>query len=200
MKTLTIFTLLVLTLVSCSKNGDDRIAEQENIRAQEQVNAENDNRTVLSAGPEKELNRIKNFMKAVKGEYKTAIEIMSIPLDIFVDIVPSKEIVFYDRVRNVEEIQAELNELSLTIKVLIENPNIPNSGSTCIFEGHKPDTKNGIMKLIKDGCKNTFVLGLDETTNPTDITTASQTYIDTLSGYLSTGVSSTKHKFSLERL
>ena len=198
MKTLPFFILLLL--VSCSKNGDDRIAEQETIRAQEQVNAENDNRTVLSAGPEKELNRIKYFMKAVKGEYRTNIEIMSIPLDIYIDILPSKEIVFYDRVRNVEEIQAELNELSLTIKVLIENPNIPNSGSTCIFEGHKPDTKNGLMKLIKDGCKNTFVLGLDGATEPTDITTGTQTYVDTLSGYLSTGVSSKKHKFSLERL
>ena len=198
MKTLPIFILFAL--ISCSKNGDNRIAEQENIRAREQVNAENDNRSVLSAGPERELNRIKNFMQAVKGEYKTSIEIMRIPLDLYIDILPSKEIIFYDRVRNVEEIQAELNELSLTIKVLIENPNIPNSGSTCIFEGHKPDTKNGIMKLIKDGCKNTFVLGLDESTDPTDITTAAQTYVDGLSGYLSTGVSSTKHKFSLERL
>ena len=198
MKTLPIFILFAL--ISCSKNGDNRIAEQENIRAREQVNAENDNRSVLSAGPERELNRIKNFMQAVKGEYKTSIEIMRIPLDLYIDILPSKEIIFYDRVRNVEEIQAELNELSLTIKVLIENPNIPNSGSTCIFEGHKPDTKNGIMKLIKDRCKNTFVLGLDESTDPTDITTAAQTYVDGLSGYLSTGVSSTKHKFSLERL
>ena len=89
--------------------------------------------------------------------------------------------------------------LTLTIKVLIENPNVANSGSTCIFEGHRPNTKKGLMKLIKEGCKNTFSLSLDKNTKPADITSNTQSYIDYLSGHLSTGVSSKVHNFKLER-
>lgn len=200
MKTLFILSLIILSAVSCSKGGDDRLAEQENIKAREQVNAENENRRRLSEGPEKELNEIKYFMRSVEGEYKASIEISGIPLDVYIEIIPSKEIVFYSRLRTSEEILADKQQLTLTVKALIENPNVPNSGSTCIFEEHRPDVKKGNMKLIKEGCKNTFRLTLGEGTNISDITTNRQDYVDQLSGTLSTGVSSQKYELTLERL
>jgi hypothetical protein len=200
MKNIIIISTIILSVISCSKGGDDRLAEQESIKAKEQVNAENENRRELSTGPEKELNEIKHFMNAVEGEYKGSISISNIPLDVHLEIIPSKEIRFYKRIRTVSEIQADRKELTLTIKALIENPNVPNSGSICIFEGHRPNTKKGLMKLIKDGCNNTFRLGLDSKTRPSDITSNRQVTVDSLEGSLSTGVSSTKHSLMLSRI
>lgn len=199
MKNLIVLTMILLSLASCSKGGDDRIAEQEDIKARQQTSAENDNRRILSKEPENELNEIKYFMKAVEGRFKGSIEISSIPLDIYIEIVPSMEIKFYDRVRTLEEIRTNKEKLSLKIKTLIENPNVPNSGSICVIEGHNPDTKKGLMILIKEGCKNTFRLGLNDDTNPSDITSNNQDYVDLLSGSLSTGVSSTIYNFKLKR-
>ena len=43
MKNIVIIILLSLTLYSCSKGGDERLKEQESIRSQEQINAQNEN-------------------------------------------------------------------------------------------------------------------------------------------------------------
>jgi hypothetical protein len=200
MSKLLVLSIIILSIVSCSKGGDERVAEQESIRATEQVNAENENRRRLSEGPEQELNGIKYFMRSVEGEYKTSIEISGIPLDVYIEIIPSKEIVFYSRIRTSDEILADKQQLTLTVKALIENPNVSNSGSTCIFEEHRPNIKRGQMKLIKEGCKNTFRLSLGEGINVSDIITNRQEYVDQLIGSLSTGVNSKKYDLVLERL
>jgi hypothetical protein len=200
MSKLLVLSIIILSIVSCSKGGDERVAEQESIRATEQVNAENENRRRLSEGPEQELNGIKYFMRSVEGEYKTSIEISGIPLDVYIEIIPSKEIVFYSRIRTSDEILADKQQLTLTVKALIENPNVLNSGSTCIFEEHRPNIRRGQMKLIKEGCKNIFRLSLGEGINVSDIITNRQEYVDQLKGSLSTGVNSKKYDLLLERL
>ena len=39
MSKLLVLSIIILSIVSCSKGGDERVAEQESIRATEQVNA-----------------------------------------------------------------------------------------------------------------------------------------------------------------
>lgn len=192
MKKILLLLIASFVLVSCSKGGDDT-------KARLQVDAEDRNRRELNVAPEKELNEIKYFMKAVEGEYKGSIEISTIPLDVYIEIIPSKEIRIYDRDRTASEIQSDRDELTLTVRALIENPNVPNSGSTCIFEKQRPDINKGILKLIKENCNNSFRLGLGEGVRASDITSNNQVYIDSLSGSLSTGVSSKKHKLKLMR-
>ena len=60
MNKIMIMVLTVLTLMSCSKNGDDRIAEQEGIRSREQVEAQNNNQREWSEKMEKRISQLEN--------------------------------------------------------------------------------------------------------------------------------------------
>ena len=199
MKKIIILSLIITALTSCSKGGDDRIAEQENIRAREQVNAENDNRRVLSEGPEKELNKLKYFMLAVTGEYKGVVTISGMQMTVYVDIYPENEIFFYDRIRTPDEVLQEKSLMFLTVNTIVENANIPNSGTSCSFFEHRPNINKGLMKLANEGCKNKFQLNLNTEIDPIDIISNREQYVDQLIGHLLTGLDSHKYKIILER-
>ena len=186
--------------VSCSKGGDDRLAKQEEIRAREQVEAGNNNQRSLNAGAEKELNEMKSFMQAVEGEYSGFVEISNTPLEMYFEIVPSMPIQYYDRLRTREEIQFEKENLTLSIRVLLENPHVQNSAVTCVVENYRPLHQRGLITLVKEGCKNRISLSLTGEDDLSDILTRRQVSVGTLKGSISTAVSSQKYNFKLERL
>ena len=200
MKNLILLVTITLLILSCSKGGDDRLAQQEGIRAQEQVNTENENRRRINEGAEKELDTVKHFMEAIRGEYKGDVEILDSSYDVYVDVTASMPIYYYSRLRTKEEIQFEKEELTLTVRVLIENPLVPNSAVSCIVEGHRPNVTQGFMKIIKEGCNNTLKLSISKDDDLNDINSGRQLSVGDLVGTLSTGVSSKKYKITLKRL
>jgi hypothetical protein len=200
MKQLIILLLVTISIISCSKGGDGRLAQQEGIRAQEQINTENENRRRINEGAERELDTVKHFMEAVRGEYKGDVEILGSLYDIYVDVTASMPIYYYSRLRTKEEIQFEKEELTLTVRVLIENPSVPNSAVSCIIEDHRPNVNEGFMKIIKEGCNNTLKLFISKNDDLDDINSGRQLSVSNLVGSLSTGVSSKKYQIILKRL
>jgi hypothetical protein len=75
MRNILIIFISSLTLLACSKGGDDRLAEKENIKARQQLDAANENRRVLNEGAERELNELKFIMKTIEGKYKGSLTI-----------------------------------------------------------------------------------------------------------------------------
>ena len=195
-----ILSLSILSVISCSKGGDDRVSEKEGIRADRQVEAENANRRVLNQGAEKELNELKHFISAVEGRFGGEVQLHESLFDVIVEFIPSMPIRFYNRVRNVEEIQYEKENLNLTVKVVVSSRRIENNAFTCVFEGHQPDIERGLMNLVRENCPNSLVLKLSADTSPSDVRTNRVNYVPSLRGTFSTRNSSTNFPIVLERI
>ncbi len=212
MKLLALLTLTI-SLFSCSKNGDGRIAEQEDIRAREQVEAQNENQENWSRKMEKDLNERKHFIKAIEGVFSGELTVENIDFDIKAEIASSIPIVFSDRSRTLDEINYELENLALNLHIKLENPRVPNSAVSCTIEGYKPDVEKGLIKIISESCRNIFKLFLSDdlaNTEPVVVSnratelarSASQneiTQIDILSGSFESSVSTTEYQFKLQR-
>lgn len=209
---MTILTLLLI--VSCSKGGDERLAEKESIKSREQVEAENENQREWAEKMEKDLNQRKHFIQAVEGKFEGDLTVSGIDFNITANMISSIPINFSDRVRTLDEINYELENLTLTVNVKMENPRIPNSGVSCTIEGHRPDIKNGIIKMISDSCKNIFRLSLSDTLkrlSAAQIKRKSKVLakevienrldqIDILDGIFESSTSTQEYKFKLKRI
>ena len=199
MKTL-ILIFCSLSLIACSKGGDDRVSEKEGIRAERQVEAENENRRVLNQGAERELNELKHYISAVEGRFGGEVQLAESIFDLTVELTPSMPIRFYDRVRNIEEIQFEKENLNVTVKIILESRRIENNAFTCVFEGHQPDIERGLMNLVRESCPNSLILKLSSDTSASDIRTNRVNYVRYLRGTFSTRNSSRMFPILLERI
>lgn len=213
MNKIMIMGLTVLTLMSCSKNGDDRIAEQEGIRSREQVEAQNNNQREWSEKMEKDLNERKYFIKAIEGIFSGELTVENIDFIIQAEVASSIPITFSDRTRTLDEINYELENMALNLHIKLENPRISNSAVSCTIEGYKPDVEKGLIKIISESCKNIFKLMLADDLSVTDTNVVNSrarslaqsirqnemSQIDILSGIFESSVSTTKYKFTLKR-
>lgn len=214
MKKILILTLTIISLVSCSKGGDDRLAEQENIRSKEQINAQNENQQEWAEKMEKDLNERKYFIKAVEGTFSGDLTVDEIDFIIKAELSPSIPIAFSDRTRTLEEINYELENMALNLHVKLENPRVSNSAVSCTIEGYKPDIEKGLIKIISESCKNIFKLMLSDDLDQIDRSVLSNraralarsarsneiSQIDILSGVFESSVSTKEYQFKLKRL
>jgi hypothetical protein len=212
MKLLAILTI-IFSLFSCSKNGDSRIAEQEDIRAREQVEAQNENQLDWSRKMEKDLNKRKYFIKAIEGVFSGELTVENIDFFIKAEIASSMPIIFSDRSRTLDEINYELENLALNLHIKLENPRVSNSAVSCTIEGYKPDVKKGLIKIISESCSNIFKLFLsDDLGNMEPVAVRDRasalarsasrneiTQIDILSGSFESSVSTSEYQFKLKR-
>ena len=101
MKNLIIILPCVL-LLSCSKGGDDRLAEQADIQAREQYQAQNENQKMWAEKMEDDLNKRKRFIQAIEGDFFGEVDVQNISFDINARFVSSIPIAFPSRVRTLE--------------------------------------------------------------------------------------------------
>ena len=209
-----IYLILMIVIVSsCSKGGDDRLAEQEGIKAREQLQAENANQRQWADKMEEDLNRRKNFFKAIEGEFEGDVEVENIQFSIAAKFIPSIPIEFYNRTRTLDEINYEIQNLNLNLNIKIENPRAANSAVSCTIEDYKPDYNNGQIYVISEACKNIFHLILtDDLSNiplvesrsrartiARDVISGGATSIEFLDGVFESSVSSKKYRFKMKR-
>jgi hypothetical protein len=213
MKNTILALMSVMIFVSCSKNGDNRIAEQENIRANEQVEAQNENQNEWAQKMEKDLNERKFFIRSIEGVFAGEMSVGDMDFLVKAEMVSSLPIVFSDRTRTLSEINYELENLALNLHVKLENPRVPNSAVSCTIEGFKPDIKKGLIKIISESCKNIFKLYLTDDLSVSEqsvIETRARilaqsarlneiTQIDFLSGTFESSVSTKEYAFKLQR-
>tara|TARA_Y100000768_G_scaffold316879_1_gene252033 strand:- start:806 stop:1450 length:645 start_codon:yes stop_codon:yes gene_type:complete len=213
MKKLIMFLTLTTLIVSCSKNGDDRIAEQEEIRTREQIEAQNENQKEWAEKLEKDLNDRKRFIKSIEGRFNGIIDVRESTFEIQAKFISSIPIEFSNRVRTLDEINYELQNLNLNLFVKLENPRVSNSAVTCVVEGYRPDIKNGLINIITESCKNSFTLSIS---NSLETLTSDQRRMDSralanqvlsgavdivefIQGDFEPSTSSQKFKFQLRR-
>jgi len=213
MKKIIIVLMTICSFVSCSKNGDERIADQEDIRARQQVDAQNENQNEWARKMEKDLDERKYFIKAIEGSFSGELTVDDIDFYIKAEMVSSLPIILSHRTRTLNEINYELENLALNLHVKLENPRVANSAVSCTIEGYKPDIKKGLIKIISESCKNIFQLMISDDLNleeesvirsRAEILAESARHneisqINILSGIFESSVSTKQYKFKLKR-
>ena len=213
MKNLIIILPCVL-LLSCSKGGDDRLAEQADIQAREQYQAQNENQKMWAEKMEEDLNKRKRFIQAIEGDFFGEVDVQNISFDINARFVSSIPIAFPSRVRTLDEINFELQNLKLNLFVKLENPRVPNSAVTCVVEGYRPDVNKGVINIITESCKNSFHLSISDSTLDVrsdearlkdsrslaaQVTSGSVSRVEKVQGVFESSTSNQKFKFQLRR-
>ncbi|MBC76169.1 MAG: hypothetical protein CME64_09150 [Halobacteriovoraceae bacterium] len=213
MKNLIIILPCVL-LLSCSKGGDDRLAEQADIQAREQYQAQNENQKMWAEKMEEDLNKRKRFIQAIEGDFFGEVDVQNISFDINARFVSSIPIAFPSRVRTLDEINFELQNLNLNLFVKLENPRVPNSAVTCVVEGYRPDVNKGVINIITESCKNSFHLSISDSTLDVrsdearlkdsrslaaQVTSGSVSRVEKVQGVFESSTSNQKFKFQLRR-
>ena len=73
---------------------------------------------------------------------------------------PTIHVVDTNRVRTLEEIQDDLNNLFLIAEVKISDLEGSIGAPGCVFQRVKPDIMSGIVRLIDSGCGNTYMVSV----------------------------------------
>tara|TARA_Y100001936_G_scaffold253695_1_gene320141 strand:+ start:2097 stop:2738 length:642 start_codon:yes stop_codon:yes gene_type:complete len=209
-----IIILPCVLLLSCSKGGDDRLAEQADIQAREQYQAQNENQKMWAEKMEEDLNKRKRFIQAIEGDFFGEVDVQNISFDINARFVSSIPIAFPSRVRTLDEINFELQNLNLNLFVKLENPRVPNSAVTCVVEGYRPDVNKGVINIITESCKNSFHLSISDSTLDVrsdearlkdsrslaaQVTSGSVSRVEKVQGVFESSTSNQKFKFQLRR-
>ena len=122
--------MMSLSLFACSKN-DDRMKEKAAIESESstasQLRVENENLANKAEKMEKDLAKKNRFYQALKGTYEGTMTTNLGTTKVSIDFSPSKSIFPVTRVRQLEEIASDLNELFLTAHVVQSDPNNPNA-------------------------------------------------------------------------
>lgn len=161
MKNSFIFLVLLIS-VGCSQ-GDDRLKEKAKLEGESQLNVENSNLAQKAEAMEKDLTRRHRFYQAVKGVYEGSISTNIGSFNIRITLTPSLAPLNVNRVRQLEEIASDLNNLTLNTQVVQWDPNNSNASVGCPGTAVKPDLEKGeIVIPSSDACKNLYIIKITD--------------------------------------
>ena len=153
------------TLIACSKN-DDRMKEKAALEGESSttsaVRVENDNLAKKAEKMEADLTKRHRFYQAIKGIYEGDIKTNLGSFRIRLTLTPSLAPVPVNRVRQLEEISADLNNLSLNAQVVQWDPNNANSAVGCRMSGIRPDIIKGELAISTETCPNLYLIKVGE--------------------------------------
>jgi pyruvoyl-dependent arginine decarboxylase (PvlArgDC) len=159
-------TLLVLvfawTLTACDKTGSTD-GTKERATAQEEANKEVENRNLAEKAKkmEAELWRRNRFYVGLANDYTGDFKIKETNFKIKMTFNPTLNLVETDRVRTLQEIQEDINNLFLSAQVLISVPKDQDSFG-CIFEQAKVDLNRGVIQLVSNQCGNMYSIKFND--------------------------------------
>ncbi len=163
-KTICLFAIFS-TLIACSKN-DDRLKEKAALESESsttsQVRVENDNLAAKAEKMEQDLAKRHRFYQAVKGSYEGDIRTSLGTFNIRITLTPSLAPTPVNRVRQLEEIASDLNNLNLNAQVVQWDPNNTNSAVGCRMSGVKADIVKGELAISTESCPNLYLIKITE--------------------------------------
>lgn len=183
--------MMSLSLFACSKN-DDRMKEKAAIESESstasQLRVENENLANKAEKMEKDLAKKNRFYQALKGTYEGTMTTNLGTTKVSIDFSPSKSIFPVTRVRQLEEIASDLNELFLTAHVVQSDPNNPNAAVGCAGIKVVDDIPKGELTISSATCPNLYKIKVTERGFSASVAeneeTASRVARDVLAGYL----------------
>lgn len=161
-----IWTLAFLSVLgACSKN-DDRMKEKAALESESsttsQVRVENDNLAQKAEKMEKDLSSRHRFYQAAKGSYEGDISTNIGNFKIRITFTPSLSPIPVSRIRQLEEISSDLNNLSMSAQIIQWDPNNANSAVGCRMSGIKADIIKGELAVSTESCPNLYRVKVTE--------------------------------------
>lgn len=155
----------ILTIVSCSKD-DNRLKQKAALEgessSQSQVRVENANQSAKAQQMEKDLNRRHRFYQAVKGMYEGEISTNFGTFNIRITLNPSLAPMNHNRVRQLEEISADLNNLMIQAQILQWDPKNEATAIGCRVSNIRPDIEKGTLAISTESCPNLYNISITD--------------------------------------
>lgn len=190
MKHIFILSLLSLLTVSCSK-GDERLKEKARIEGDTLRDVENSNLAQKAESMEKDLARRHLFYQAIKGNYEGTISTNAGTFNIRITLTPSLPPIRVNRVRQLEEISSDLNNLMLNTQVVQWDPNSSISAVGCRVSNVRPDIEKGELAISHESCPNLYLIKIADRGGSTSSNTIASwvlsgdmSEVDSLSGQI----------------
>jgi hypothetical protein len=152
-----------ILLTGCADQSVEKFKER-GVAEQEGSNkAENENLAKKAEMMERDLAKRHLYYSTLEGEYqgliKAGSEVYKIKL-IFARSIPPYQ---GERVRNLSEIEADLNNLFFYTKVVQWHPSDENTAVGCQIESVRPNMDKGMISLSANTCTNFYQMFFSET-------------------------------------
>jgi hypothetical protein len=152
--------VFTLGLAACDKKDSSGTESHGEKNRQGEIDADNRNLAERAKLAEADLRRRYRFYKGIANDYVGSFQINDNQYKMKMTFTPTLHVIDTDRVRTLEEIQYDLDNLYLNAQVVVWD--VPNSIGTsgCVFEKVRPDITSGEVQLIANECPNRFVVTL----------------------------------------
>lgn len=156
---------ILIILTACSKN-DDRLREKAALESESsttsQIQVENRNLASKAEKMEEDLTKRHRFYQSIKGSYEGSMNTSLGSFSIRVTLTPSLAPTPINRVRQLEEIAYDLNNLTINAQVVQWDPNNTNSAVGCRMSGVKPDIIKGELAISTETCPNLYLIKITD--------------------------------------
>lgn len=145
---------------------EERRKEQAGVDAQEQAKADQEQQNAQSLKLEGDLKRRYRFYAAMSGEYVGQFKLKdkdNKDIEIAVSLTSNPRIPLYtgERIRTVEEVQSDLQELGFQSTFKFWNVKNPEAATGCLFSNIKAFHENGaVIFQSPSECPNVFQLSI----------------------------------------
>lgn len=158
--------LTVAAVAGCTK-PDDGLEDRAKKQAEQEGKVTTDLLEKKARMMEQDLAARHRFYQAVAGTYEGTFKTDQGTFAFRITLIPSLAPFPVDRIRQLEEIAADLNGLHFNIQVLQWNPLNELGAVGCRVEEAKPNLYMGTISIVTEACPNLYMLGLTDLEHPT---------------------------------
>lgn len=162
MKILLIGALLALS--ACGVNGSSDESTKTRAKAEEEAvtDVQNKNNAQKAARMERELMARHSYYQAIAGKYEGDIATNAGTYKMRITLVPSILPYRGERVRELSEIETDLNNLYFYVQVVQWHPNSEATAVGCRISGIRPNMNEGYMVVGSSECSNLYQVFLSD--------------------------------------
>lgn len=154
---------ILMVLAACDKPSSLDNTKNRALSEQEAANeSQNENLARKAKLMEADLQSRFHFYEANSGMFEGKFNISGYDIITKLELAPSIAIAPSERVRTLEEIQQDINNLSMKAQVTFINSKTGRAVGGCTFDGMKAFLKEGIIPLKNESCKNRYTLSLSD--------------------------------------
>jgi hypothetical protein len=166
-----LFSLVFIVGAGCA-NPDEKLAQKASIEgrvaATRQLEVETSNLALRSGQMEADLRARHRFYEAVKGTYEGKVQVGATDYKIRITALPSLPPYEASRVRMLDELVYDFNNLYLNFLIVQWNPANPTAAVGCRVEHVRPDLSNGEVNIAADSCPNLYRIWISDTSQIND--------------------------------
>lgn len=163
MKTFIFIITTAFLMLGCDQRGSvDSTKERAKAEQEAGNDVENKNLAQKAQKMESDLADRHYFYSAVEGQYQGTVDVNGIAFNIKLNIVKSLPIYPGDRVRQLSEIENDLNNLYFHVQIIQWSAEDLNTAVGCRVSQIRPDMVKGALVIASSECANLYTISLSD--------------------------------------